>query len=159
MDAVRADVGAEVGVQLGIDLKSVAASEVKPENLEELFIAEAVQPIVMVTLDQWLPRLVDSLDRNVVLLTRAGTALLLANQEIAERILAAAPDLRNRITDILSIRRGIQRRTGMSFEDDLSRFAREREAKTEGALAQMLLEAPGLLSRPASGSWPDEAHG
>lgn len=104
VDAVRADIAAEVEVQLGFKVRSLAASEVLPERLEDAFTAETVRPVVLVTLDRWLPRLVDSFDRNIVLLTRAGIVLLLASQVIAERALAAGPNLRNRLTDVLSIK-------------------------------------------------------
>jgi len=104
MDAVRADMAAEVQIQLGLNLRSLAASEVRPERLEDAFTTETAWPMVLVTLDHWLPKLVDSLDRNIVLVTRAGTVLLLANHEIAQRALAAAPNLRSRLTDVLAIR-------------------------------------------------------
>jgi hypothetical protein len=104
MDAARADIAAEVEVQLGFKLLPLAGLEVRPDRLDDAFTAETVWPIVLVTLDQWLPKLVDSFDRNIVLLTRAGIVLLLASPEIAERALAAAPSLRNRLTDVLSIK-------------------------------------------------------
>jgi hypothetical protein len=104
VDAVRADIAAEVEVQLGFNLRSLAASQVQPERLEDAFKSETVWPVVLVTLDRWLPRLVDSLDRNIVLLTRTGMVLLLASHEIAERALAAGPNLRNRLTDVLLIK-------------------------------------------------------
>ena len=59
--------------------------------------------MVLVTLDRWIPKLIDSLDRNIVLATSAGAVFLLTNEEIANRILAAAPNLRNRLTDVVSI--------------------------------------------------------
>jgi len=104
MQAVRADIAAEVQVQLGFNLRSLAASEVRPERPEEAFTRETDRPVVLVTLDRWLPRLVDSFDCNIVLLTRAGIVLLLASHEIAERALAAGPNLRNRLTDVLLIK-------------------------------------------------------
>ncbi|MCX6636963.1 MAG: hypothetical protein NT090_18055 [Acidobacteria bacterium] len=103
MDAVRADLTAEVQVQLGFDIRFLTASEVRPEKLEDAFLEDAVRPVVLITLDRWLPKLIDSLDRNVVVLTRAGTVLLLADRQIAERALAAAPNLRSRIADVLAI--------------------------------------------------------
>jgi hypothetical protein len=104
MHAVRADIAAEVQVQLGFNLRSLAASEVRPERLEEAFTPETVWPVVLVTLDHWLPKLIDSFDRNIVLLTGSGVVLLLASHEIAERALAAGPNLRNRLTDVLLIK-------------------------------------------------------
>jgi hypothetical protein len=104
VDAVRADLAAEVQVQLGSNLRSLAASEVRPERLEDAFTLETDRPVVLVTLNRWLPKLVDSFDRNIVLLTRAGIVLLLASHEIGERALATGPNLRNRLTDVLSIK-------------------------------------------------------
>jgi len=104
IDAVQADIAAEVQVQLGVNLRSLAASEVRPERLEDAFGADSMSPVVLITLDHWVPKLIDSLDRNIVLVIRAGPVLLLANFEIAERALAAAPNLRNRLTDVLAIR-------------------------------------------------------
>ena len=103
MDAVRADLTAEVQVQLGFDIRLLTASEVRPEKLEEAFVGDAVRPVILFTLDRWLPKLIDSLDCNVVVLTRAGTVLLLADRQIAERALAAAPNLRSRLADVLAI--------------------------------------------------------
>ena len=104
IDAVQADLRAEVQVQLGIELRSRAASEVQPERLEDAFAADSVSPVVLITLDHWAPKLIDSIDRNIVLVTSTGPVLLLANFELAERALAAAPNLRNRLTDVLAIR-------------------------------------------------------
>ncbi|MDP2999840.1 MAG: hypothetical protein Q8N47_20295 [Bryobacterales bacterium] len=103
MDAIRADLTAEVQVQLGFDIRFLTASEVNPEKLGDAFLADAVRPVILITLDRWLPKLIDSLDCNVVVLTRAGTVLLLANRQIAERALAAAPNLRSRLADVLAI--------------------------------------------------------
>lgn len=100
---VQADVSAEVQVQLGAKLRSLTASELRPERLEDAFRDDAVWPAVLLTLDRWVPKLVDAIDCNVVLVTRFGAVLLLANNEIAERVLTAAPNLRSRLTDILAI--------------------------------------------------------
>jgi len=104
MDAVRADIAAEVEVQLGLNVRSLLASELRPAMLEEALTADMARLVVLITLDRWPPKLTDWLDRNVVLLTRAGTVLLLANHETAERALAVAPNLRNRLTDVLAIK-------------------------------------------------------
>jgi hypothetical protein len=103
MNAIRADLTAEVQVQLGFDIRFLTASEVRPEKLEEAFVGDAVRPVVLIALDRWLPKLIGSLDRNIVVLTRAGTVLLLADRHIAERALAAAPNLRSRLADVLAI--------------------------------------------------------
>jgi hypothetical protein len=104
MNAVRADIAAEIQVQLGFDPRSLAALEAQPERLEDAFRHETARPVVLLSLDLWLPKLIDSFDRNVVLLTEVGTVLLLASPGIAERILAVAPNLRNRLTDVFSIK-------------------------------------------------------
>lgn len=102
--AVQADIAAELEVQLGVDLRTLAASDVRLDGLESAFAPGPVRTAVLLTMDRWTPRLIDSLDRNIVFVMRAGTVLLLANREIAERALAAAPSLRNRLTDVLEIR-------------------------------------------------------
>jgi hypothetical protein len=103
MDSVQAEIAVEVQVQLGFNVRSIAASEMLPERLQEVFTPATNRHVVLIYLDRWLPKLVDSLDRNVVLLTRPGVVLLLANHKIGERTLAAAPNLRNRLTDVLAI--------------------------------------------------------
>jgi hypothetical protein len=86
IEAVQADVAAEVEVQIGDSLRSANP-----------------WPVILVTFDRWIPKLIDSLDRNIVLATSAGAVFLLANDEIGNRVLAAAPNLRNRLTDVLVI--------------------------------------------------------
>jgi hypothetical protein len=98
MDAVRADLTAEVRVQLGLDVRCLTASEVLPEMLED-----STRPVLLITLDRWTPGLITFLDRNVVLLTRVGAVVLLADRQVAERVLAKAPNLRSRLADILTI--------------------------------------------------------
>jgi hypothetical protein len=101
--AVQSDMSAEIQVQLGANLRSLAASKIRPEGLQEAFRADAAWPVVLIIMDRWAPKLIDSLDCNVVLMTGVGTVLLLANNEIAERVLTAAPNLRNRLTDVLAV--------------------------------------------------------
>jgi len=103
VDAVKFDLKEEVDVQLGLKLRSVVAAELWLETIEDVFKPDPASPVVLITMDRWMPKLVRTFDRNVVLLTRAGPVLLLANPEIAERTLVAAPNLRNRLTDILAI--------------------------------------------------------
>jgi len=103
MGAVRTDLEAEVQVQLGVDLRSLSSAEVQPERLGDVFSHGTAWPVILITLDRWLPKLADSFDRNIVLLARSGTVLFVAGRDIAERVLAAAPNLRNRLTDILLI--------------------------------------------------------
>jgi hypothetical protein len=89
--AVEADIAAEVQVQLGLGLRSLVATEMRLDRLEEAFARDSDRPVTLITLDRWLPKLVTALDRNVVSLTRGGAVLLLANQAVAERLLSAAP--------------------------------------------------------------------
>ena len=102
--AIEADIAAEVQLQLGLGLRSLVAAEMRLDRLEETFKRDPDRPVTLITLDHWLPKLVTALDRNVVSLTRGGAVLLLANQAIAERLLSAAPNLRNRLSDVLAIR-------------------------------------------------------
>lgn len=104
IEAVQVDITAEVQVQLGLNLRSLAASEVQPERLEEAFARSSGSPVVLIRLDRWAPKLIDSLDRNIVLVTTVGPVLLLTTIEVAQRALASAPNLRNRLTDVLAIR-------------------------------------------------------
>ena len=101
--AIQADLAAEIQVQLGAKLRSLVASEMEPERLDDAFRRDVEWPVVLIAVDRWVPKLIDSIDRNVVLLTNAGTVLLVANRELAERVLTAAPNLRNRLTDVLAI--------------------------------------------------------
>jgi hypothetical protein len=101
IDALQADLSAEVQVQLGIELRSLAASDIQPDKLEEAF---AHAGVVLITLDRWTPYFIQSLDRNIVWVTNTGPVLLLATFDVAERALALAPNLRNRLTDVLVIR-------------------------------------------------------
>jgi hypothetical protein len=102
--AIEADIAAEVQVQLGVGLRSLAAAGVRLDRLEAAFTGDPDRPITLITLDHWLPKLVTALDRNVVSLTKGGAVLLLADQGVAERLLSAAPNLRNRLSDVLAIR-------------------------------------------------------
>ncbi len=102
--AIEADIAAEVQVQLGVVLRSLVAAEMLLDRLEEAFTLDSNRPVTLITFDHWLPKLVAALDRNVVSLTRGGAVLLLTNQAVAERLLSTAPNLRNRLSDVLAIR-------------------------------------------------------
>lgn len=102
--AIEADITAEVQVQLGVGLRSLVAAEMKLDRFEEVFTRDPERPVTLITLDHWLPKLVTALDRNVVSLTRGGAVLLLASRAVGERLLSAAPNLRNRLSDVLAIR-------------------------------------------------------
>ena len=104
METVEADLSAEMDVQLGSDLRLLEASNLRVEQLFEATLPNGGPRVVLLTMRQWERKLVDWLDRNIVLVTDAGPFLLLAELEIAERVLSVAPNLRNRLADILSIR-------------------------------------------------------
>lgn len=104
IEAVEADVTAEVEVQLGVNLRRLTASEVRLDRLEDAFRSGADWPVMLLNLNRWVPKLIRSLDRNIVLVTRAGAVLLLANPDVAQRLLEKAPNLRNRLTDVLIIK-------------------------------------------------------
>jgi hypothetical protein len=104
MEAVQDDLAAEVGVQLGSELRLLDASNLSLEQLFEAIPPDGEPRAVLLTIRKWERRLLDSLDRNIVLVTDAGPLLLLADVEIAERMLSAAPNLRNRLADVLLIR-------------------------------------------------------
>ncbi|MGD0772074.1 MAG: hypothetical protein ABSC05_04555 [Candidatus Solibacter sp.] len=100
---IQTDLLAEIKIQLGTRVRSMVASSLQPERLDDAFKPEADRPVILVSIDRWVPRLIRSMDRNVVLLTRGGAILLLANRALAERVLSAAPHLRNRLVDVLEI--------------------------------------------------------
>jgi hypothetical protein len=104
MQAIQADIAAEVQVQLGVGLRALAPADVRFDRSEDLFAQDPDRPVALITLDRWLPNVVTALDRNIVLLTRSGAVLLLASPEVAERLLPAAPNLRNRLTGVFAIR-------------------------------------------------------
>jgi hypothetical protein len=104
IQAIQADITAEAQVQLGVGPRELAATDVRIDRLEDASAQDPDRQVTLITLDHWMPKLVKALDRNIVLLTRSGAVLLLAKPEVAERLLAAAPNLRNRLTDVLEIR-------------------------------------------------------
>src|ERR1035438_3659573 len=80
-DRPQADIAAEVQVQLGVGLRALAAADARFDGSEDAFARDPDRPVTLITLDHWLPKLVTALDRNVVLLTRSGAVLLLANRK------------------------------------------------------------------------------
>jgi hypothetical protein len=104
IDSVRSDLELEVRAQLGFLPRSFSTSEVISDRLEDAFSQNEEKPFVIITVDHWNPGLFQSLDRNVVLLERAGTVILIATAEFAERALVKAPNMRNRFTDILAVK-------------------------------------------------------
>jgi hypothetical protein len=101
--AVEKDLAAEIEVQLGSELRSLDASNITFDILLEANTHAEGSGIVLLTMRRWEHDLVDSIDRNVVLLTDAGPLLLLTSFDVAERILAKAPNLRSRLADVLLI--------------------------------------------------------
>jgi hypothetical protein len=104
MHVIQADLIAEVRVQLGISLRALAAVDVGLDRLEDVFANDPAAPVTLITWDHWLPKLANSLDRNIILLKTAGAILLLTSRDVAEHMLVAAPNLRNRMSDVLAIR-------------------------------------------------------
>ncbi|HEX3685650.1 MAG TPA: hypothetical protein VHU83_24155 [Bryobacteraceae bacterium] len=104
MEAIEADLRAEVEVQLGSDLQTLDASSRPSYQRLEAIAPNTRAGVVLLTMRRWEPELIVSVDRNIVLVTRAGPLLLLTTLKIAERTLVAAPNLRSRITDVLSIK-------------------------------------------------------
>lgn len=100
---IQTDLLAEIQIQLGTRVRSMVASALQPERLDDAFRQEADRPVILMSIDRWVPKLIHSMDRNVVLLTRGGAILLLTNRELAERVLSAAPNLRNRLVDVLEM--------------------------------------------------------
>jgi hypothetical protein len=100
---IQNDIAEELNVQLGIELRSLGALEIQPDKLENAFTSSHVARVFLITLNRWVPKLIESLDRNIVLVTNGGPVLLLATSEVAERALVAAPNLRSRLTDILAM--------------------------------------------------------
>jgi len=104
MEAIQSDLAAEMDVQLSSELRLLDAPNLSVEQLSDAITPDGEPRAVLLTIRQWERRLVDSLDRNIVLVTGAGPLLLLTDFKIAERILSEAPNLRNRLADVLLIR-------------------------------------------------------
>lgn len=107
--AILADMTAEVRIQLSQDVQTLAGSELQTGNLKSSNQL-ATGDLLVIVFDRWLPKVVSSLDRNIVLLTGGGITTLIATPGIADRVLGGAPNLRNRLTDVLILKR----------EDDLA---------------------------------------
>ncbi len=100
VERVEADLLAETKVQLGAVIHVRTATQVLRDRLPAWHDGS----IRLVYFDAWLPDLVEALDRHSALLVQdGGQLLLLANDESAERILNAAPNLRSRLTDVFQI--------------------------------------------------------
>jgi hypothetical protein len=98
--AVQADLAAEVEVQLGAVVSLETASELRTGELPVCRDGS----IRLLHFDEWLPALVDALDRHSSYLVQdGGQLLLLVDRQSAERILRRAPNLRSRLTDVFQI--------------------------------------------------------
>jgi hypothetical protein len=103
LGAVQKDLAAEIEVQLGSELRSLDASNITFDGLLEAD-AHANRPgIILLAMRRWEKNLIDTIDRNIVLLTEIGPLLLLTSSDVAECILAKAPNLRSRLADVLLI--------------------------------------------------------
>jgi hypothetical protein len=103
LGAVQEDLAAEIEVQLGSELRSLDASNITFDVLFEATAHANGPGIVLLAMRRWEQNLVDSIDRNIVLLTDSGPLILLTSFDVAERILAKAPNLRSRLADVLLI--------------------------------------------------------
>jgi hypothetical protein len=104
LSAVAEDVSAEIEVQLGIPVRTAKTSEVGERGVDETLGWQSAHPALLLTLDAWMPDLVSALDRNITLLENAvNVFILLTTPSLGERVLAAAPNYRNRLTDVLQI--------------------------------------------------------
>lgn len=104
IEAVQADIAAEVGVQFGTEVRLLDASLPSLDHLLEASYRNDASRTTLFTFRHWEHKLVNSLDRNIVLIAQRGPVLFLAALEVAERTLAAAPNLRNRLADVLFIK-------------------------------------------------------
>ena len=100
VEAVEADLRAEAEVQLGAAIRVDTASDVLRNSLP-LWHDGSTR---LIYFDQFLPELVEAMDRHSALLVQdGGQLLLLADDSTAERILKGAPNLRSRLTDVFRI--------------------------------------------------------
>ncbi len=95
--AIEADLQAEVSVQLSSGLP------IRQDVNDLLGLPDADQ-IRVLRIDRWSPELVALLDTHVIRLERTGAQFLfLATRALVERLLVAAPNFRNRLTEVLRI--------------------------------------------------------
>jgi hypothetical protein len=100
--AVEDDLRSEFEVQMGIRLKIGRASH--PQDVEKAITLEASDQVRVLKIDRMSPRVLAILDTHVIRLERAGVQFVfLATHELAERLLMRAPNLRNRLTEVLCI--------------------------------------------------------
>ncbi len=100
VEAVEADLRAETEVQLGAAIRVDTATDVLRNSLP-LWHDGSTR---LIYFDQFLPELVEAMDRHSALLVQdGGQLLLLADDSTAVRILKGAPNLRSRLTDVFRI--------------------------------------------------------
>jgi hypothetical protein len=103
MEVVQENLKAEIAVQFGSDLLCMDGSNMPADEIFSPMTRNREPRIILLRMPNWERRLIDSIDRNIVLLAEAGTVLMLTSLDLAERILAAAPNLSSRLSDVLVI--------------------------------------------------------
>ncbi|HTX39671.1 MAG TPA: hypothetical protein VME43_31860 [Bryobacteraceae bacterium] len=99
-DGVENDLLGEIRAQLGDPVQAETVSELLSRSLP--FSRDSSTRLIRI--DRWLPDLVDSLDKHSALLVQDGSQLLfLAEEQTAEQLLKAAPNLRNRLAGVFHI--------------------------------------------------------
>ena len=101
---IEEDLLAEYEVQLGVLPLRIVESATAQGGLNQILDAAATEPALLYVLDRWRSDTALTMDRNVARLQQSVVKLLvLANVEVAERLLFWAPNLRSRLTDVLTI--------------------------------------------------------
>ena len=101
-DDVETDLRAEVEAQLGVRLPVGLIEEMFLEDVG--FGPDDTNPIRLLRIDRWSPELIGLLDTHVVRLERTGAQFLfLTTDKLSEQLLKAAPNFRNRLTEIMRI--------------------------------------------------------
>lgn len=103
MEAVRADLAAEVDIQLAVQLDFLEPSIPALEKWLNSSVSRNAREVVLLALGRPEQKVISFLDRNVVLMAQRGQVLVLTERSVGERMLAGAPNLRNRIADVLAI--------------------------------------------------------
>jgi hypothetical protein len=99
---IEADLQAEAEVQLGshVPIGPVLDLLNEPGGLK----LDDTNPIRILRIDRWSPELIGLLDTHVIRLERSRAQFLfLATDNLSERLLVAAPNFRNRLTEVLRI--------------------------------------------------------
>lgn len=103
VEAVRADLAAEVDIQLAVQLDFLEPSIPALEKWLNSSVSRNAREVVLLALGRPEQKVISFLDRNVVLMAQRGQVLVLTERSVGERMLAGAPNLRNRIADVLAI--------------------------------------------------------